>query len=124
VADTNVGMEKYSLTGTTWTAEGTVALVGISGLTGTVSNGTVYLYATDPSSLVEVTDAVGTGTLSGSPTTLSTAPTDEAYRGVAFAPTSLPTSLPEAPLTIGLPLTAAVLAGGAWTVLSRRRRTA
>jgi hypothetical protein len=124
VADNTVGIEKYSLIGGVWTSEGSISLAGVTGLTGTVTGGTVTLYATDPTTLVEVTDPVGTGTLSGTPVTLSTAPTNEAYRGVAFAPASLGSPLPEAPLTIALPLSAAALAGGAaWIVFGRRRRT-
>ncbi len=126
VADNTVGIEKYSLIAGVWTAEGSVPLAGASGLTGTVSGSTVTLYATDPTALVEFTDPFGTGALSSSTTvtTLSTAPTNEAYRGVAFAPTALGSPLPEAPVIILLPVAAVVMAGGAWVVFGRRRRTA
>jgi NHL repeat len=89
VADTTIGIEKFSLISGTWTAEGSIALAGVTGLTGTVSAGTVTLYATDPTNLVEVTDPLGTGALSATPVTLATAPTNDAFRGVAFAPTAL-----------------------------------
>ncbi len=123
VADTTVGMEKYSLISGTWTAEGSISMAGITGLTGTESGGTVTLFATDPTNLVEITDPVGTGTLTGTPTNLATAATDEAFRGVALAPTAPPADTPEAALLITLPLTGAVLLGGFYVyVVARRRR--
>ncbi len=125
VADTTIGVEKYSLLGSpgVWTAEGSVAFPTVSGLTGTVSGGNVYLYATDPGTLEEITDPVGTASLTGATvSSLASAPANEAYRGVAFAPTALPSALPEAPLTIFLPVAAAAVAGGAWAVFGRRRR--
>ncbi len=90
VADSGVGIEKYSLIGGTWTAEGSVALSGATGLTGTASGTTVTLYATNPGSLVQITDSTSTGTLTGAPVvTLASASTNEAFRGVAFAPTAI-----------------------------------
>jgi hypothetical protein len=126
VADTTVGIEKYSLISGTWTAEGSIALPGIAGLTGAISGSTVTLYATDPTNLVEVSDPVGTAALSGTPTTLATAATNEAFRGVAFAPSGPPPALPEAPLAIVLPLLGVGFFGGSatWVTLRRRRRLA
>jgi hypothetical protein len=125
VADTTVGIEKYSLISGTWTAEGSIALAGITGLTGAISGSTVTLYATDPTNLVQVSDPVGNGTLSGTPITLATATANESFRGVAFAPTSPPAQTPEAPLVIALPLLALGLGLGTatWATLRRRRRT-
>jgi hypothetical protein len=125
VADNTVGIEKYSLISGIWTAEGSIALAGISGLTGAVSGSTVTLYATDPTTLVQVSDPVGTGTLSGTPITLATAAANESFRGVAFAPSTPPAQTPEAPLVIALPLLALGLGGGTatWVTLRRRRRT-
>lgn len=126
VADnsTTAGIQKYSLIAGTWTAEGNIALAGVTGLTGSLSGGVVSLFVTTPSSLVEVKDPAGTGALTGSPTTLATAPTNEAFRGVAFAPSAPPVQTPEVPLAIVLPLSAMAMAGGAWIILGRRRRTA
>ncbi|GGJ71164.1 hypothetical protein GCM10008939_14470 [Deinococcus aquiradiocola] len=57
------------------------------GLTGTVTGGTVNLYATSASRLVTLSDTSGYGgTLTGSPVTLATAPTNTAYRGVTISP--------------------------------------
>jgi hypothetical protein len=126
VADTTVGIEKYSLIGTTWTAEGSVAMPGITGLTGSSNGTTVTLYATDPTTLASVSDPVGTSPLSGTLTTLATNPTNEAFRGVAFAPSAPPPALPESPFAIAFPLLAAgfVVGGGAWITVRRRRNIA
>lgn len=126
VADSGVGIEKYSLISGTWTAEGSIALAGATDLTGSVSGGTVTLYATNPTTLVQVTDSVGAGALSGTPLTLATAATNEAFRGVAFAPSAPAPVLPEAPLAITLPLLAVAFLGGSatWVTLRRRRRVA
>jgi hypothetical protein len=126
VADSGTGILKYSLIGGTWTAEGSVALAGATGLAGTVSGNTVTLYATNPTTLESITDTVGTGSLSSATVSVLSTLTnaDEAYRGVAFAPTALGSPLPEAPLTVLLPIAAAAMAGGAWVVFGRRRRVA
>ena len=80
------------------------------------------LYATSPASLVSITDPTGQGSLTATPRLLATAATNEAFRGVAFAPSAPSSTLPESPLAVGLPPTALVLAGTA-TVVLRRRRT-
>ena len=122
VADTTQGIEKYSLISGTWTAEGTISFPGISGLTGAVSGSVVTLFATDPTNLVTVSDSVGTGTLSGTPTTLATAATNEAFRGVALAPSGPPPVLPESPIAIALPLLAVGFLGGSAVFVTVRRR--
>ena len=124
VADATVGIEKYSLIAGTWTAEGSIAFPTVTGLTGSISGSTVTLFATDPTNLVTVTDPVGTAALSGTTTTLATAATNEAFRGVALAPQSgtVGNGLPEAPVVLALPLAAALLGGGAYLYSARRRR--
>jgi hypothetical protein len=131
VADSSGGVDKYSLISGTWTAEGSISstsfpkLSGVTGLTGTVSGNTVTLYASSPTSLVQIADTVGTGALSGTPIVLATAATDEAFRGVAFAPSGSPTTgTPEAPVVVALPLLALAVIGGGWVLTSRRRRIA
>jgi hypothetical protein len=124
VADTTIGIEKYSLIAGTWTAKSSISVPGITGLTGSVSGSSVTLYATDSTTLVQVSDPVGTGALSGTPITLATAAANEAFRGVAFAPSAPAPALPEAPLAIALPILAAGFLGGgaAWITLRRRSR--
>ncbi|WP_407572430.1 beta strand repeat-containing protein [Deinococcus altitudinis] len=83
------GIQKYVLSGGTWTAKGTagVAADGYRGLTGVVNGSSVNLYATTTSKLVSLIDSSGyNGTLSGTPTTLATAPMNTAFRGVALSP--------------------------------------
>jgi hypothetical protein len=125
VADTNVGIVKYVLSGGTWNLEGTVDFPGVSGLTGTFSGGVATLYATAPGSLVSLTDSTGDGAMAAgaSLTTLATADANEAFRGVAFAPTGTatpPASLPEVPDAALVPLAAAGILGAGW--FARRRR--
>lgn len=96
VADDGVGIAKYSLVGGTWTATGSIGSSGDAyrSLVGVVTGTTVTLYATGAqgttpfaSKLVSVTDSTGfDGTLTAAAVTLSSAPTNEAYRGIAFAP--------------------------------------
>jgi hypothetical protein len=126
VADSTVGIEKYSLISGTWTAEGSIALAGITGLTGAISGSTVTLYATNPTTLVQASDPVGTGALSGTPITLATAATNESFRGVAFAPSAPASATPETSLAIVLPLLGLGFLGGTatWVTWRRRRRIA
>jgi Divergent InlB B-repeat domain len=75
----------------------TSGTTGLYGLTGTVSGGTVYLYATnytiadlDPTYLYGITDTLSTTTNPGTSfTLLDTAPPDSNFKGVSLAP-SLP----------------------------------
>ena len=81
----------------------TSGTTGLYGLAGTVSNGTVYLYATnytisdlDPTYLYGITDTLALGTTTNpgtnpgtSFTLLDTAPADSNFKGVSFTP-SLP----------------------------------
>lgn len=126
VADSTAGaILKYELSGSTWVADGSAsssATTGVTGLTGTcpTAGGAATIYASSPTSIVSVTDSSGTGTLTASPTLLATAPTDEAYRGIALLPVGLGTPVPEVPLAIVLPLSAMALTAGA-LVLNRRR---
>lgn len=119
VADDTLGVLKYCLIGGVWTAEGTKGngTNAYRGLTATVDETGVTLYITRKGGsgaagggeLVSLLDSSGFGaTMSGSFVLLATAPTDEAFRGVAMAPTPEPCTL------------ALLLAGGA-LVLGRRR---
>lgn len=97
-ADDGAGILKYTTTdGTNWAAAGSVAAGNVRGLTGVATGDSqVTLYATTGSNVAAgggtlwtVTDNSGTGSLSGSTTTLATAATNTAFRGVAFAPARL-----------------------------------
>ena len=84
------GLTKYSLVGGNWTTSGTVggAADAYRSVAGVVSGTSVTLYATgNGTKLVTITDSSGyNGTFSGTPTSLATAATNEAFRGVALAP--------------------------------------
>ncbi|MDX1946825.1 MAG: Ig-like domain-containing protein [Pirellulaceae bacterium] len=83
------GIHKYSLVGGNWTARGSVALATTRGLTATVSSTSVTLYVTNGSSFQTLTDSTGyNATISGTLTSLATAATNTAFRGVAFVPTN------------------------------------
>ena len=86
-------VERYNLVSGSWTAAGSTPLSGVIGLTGIASGGTATLYATSTNSggttgiLSKIVDNAGAGgTLSASASTLVTAISGEAFRGVAFAP--------------------------------------
>jgi hypothetical protein len=111
VADNSAGaIEKFGLVSGTWTREGSVAVSGVTGLTANDANGTVDIFATSSGAngteglLYAITDASGVGgTLSGTASLIATTPSDEAFRGVAFAPGTtigsggIPTPPPVAP---------------------------
>jgi hypothetical protein len=119
VADQSLGLLKFSFNGTTWTPRGTIGgtLVGITG----VVNGTsadLYVITTGitaPAFLRKLTDtAAFNADITGSYTTLAMAPSNQAFRSVAFAPVPEPTSL----------LLGAASAAGLATLALRRRRRA
>ncbi len=91
-------IQKYSLVSGSWTANGTIAATAIRGLTGVVNGTSVTLYGTtgasgaaNSSSLYAITDTSGyNATMNGSLSTIATAATNEAFRGVAFAPDDTP----------------------------------
>ncbi len=126
---TTGGLEKFELIAGKWTAEGTIVEANLRGLTGSVdSMGDVTLFATSGGtgtsagggSLYSFTDTSGyEGSLSGSLTLLASAGTDEAFRGIAFAPT-VSGIVPER-ASLVMAATAAVVGLGCWM---RRRRLA
>ncbi len=95
------GVQKYSLVGGTWVANGTVVVASARGLTGNVSGTTVTLFGTSGATgttLYTLTDATGYNTtISGSVTTIASAGTNKAFRGVALAPSSGPPNQAIAP---------------------------
>ncbi|HXP29438.1 MAG TPA: hypothetical protein VN804_06755, partial [Solirubrobacteraceae bacterium] len=94
VADNGAGaIAKYSLISGKWTKEGSVAVSAVTGVTANDVSGVVTIFATTSGSsgeggvLYEFTDSSGVnGTLTGTATQIATAPANESFRGVAFAP--------------------------------------
>jgi PEP-CTERM motif len=97
VADDGVGIEKYSLVGSSWVANGVIgtAADAYRGLTGSVtSGGGVQLYATRQGSnpgIVGVLDTTGYNhTIGGTASLIVPLPTNEAFRGIDYAPSNVP----------------------------------
>jgi len=86
------GIQKYSLVSGSWVANGSItSTAGFRGLTGVVSGNNVTLYITSASGLSTLTDTSGyNATINGTLSSLASAGTNTAFRGVAFAPV-LPT---------------------------------
>ena len=91
-------LEKYTLSGATWSSAGSIAVPNISGLgarnIGTVAAPVVALYFTDTTTntvQVAVDRAGRTGSLAGVPkTTLVAAQTNRLMRGIAWVPEATP----------------------------------
>jgi hypothetical protein len=94
VADNKLGaIVKYGLSGGKWVKEGSAEVPFVTGVTANDVNGVVTIYATSSGAqgrsgtLYKLSDVSGVnGTLSGVPLEIATAPANEAFRGVAFAP--------------------------------------
>jgi hypothetical protein len=89
------GIQKYSYTGSTWVANGNLVPTpsGTRGLTGVVTGTTVTLYTTTISNLYALVDASGyNNNITGAFSSIASAPTNTAFRGVALVPTA--TALP------------------------------
>ncbi len=83
------GILKFSLVGGTWVSNGLVVVPTARGLTGTVSGTTVTLYTTNGSALGKITDTAGYNAANnGTVTSIATAGTNTAFRGVDWAPVS------------------------------------
>jgi hypothetical protein len=88
IADNTNGILKYSFDGSAWTAHGTIS-GSFTGLAA-AKNGTsadIFVTTAAGDKLQKLTDTASfNAAISGSLTTLATAPTNEVFRGVAFAP--------------------------------------
>jgi len=107
-------LQKYSFNGTSWSANGSISSSAID-LVATNVGSTVTLYLTGTASLLTLTDSSGfNATISGSFSTLATAATNTAFRGLGtFA------VVPE-PSALGL---AAAGCAGAFVGWRRRKRS-
>ena len=78
-------IKKFSLVAGTWTPNGTISSANVRGLTGTVTGSNVTIYVTsNGSTLSTLTDTTGyNATIAATLTTLVTASTNTAIRGVA-----------------------------------------
>src|SRR5437016_10758413 len=86
------GLQKWTFNGTTWTLSKTFTTgltAGLRGVTLTVNGSNQpVIYATTADSATKFVTVTDTGSAGDSFTTLATAGTNKAFRGVAFAPVS------------------------------------
>lgn len=90
------GIQKWTLSGGTWSLAYNVITTGVRGLTGYTSGGSVILFATNTTasnnSLITVTDT-GAGSTA---TPIASAGTNKAFRGVRYLPApTMPTCVPD-----------------------------
>lgn len=91
-ATSGAGIQKWSLVGTSWVLNGTIASTSsaaVRGLNGQATGTAVTLAATSNTGLFLLTDNTGYNkapSLAALPTAVATAGTNRAFRGVAFAP--------------------------------------
>jgi len=93
VADESAGIQKYTLAGGSWNTNGVVASIAGAyfGVTGYVTGTNVDLFVTSASKLDHITDTSGyNGAFSGAPSTLVSASSNTAFRGVAPTPSAPP----------------------------------
>jgi hypothetical protein len=106
-AATGGGIQKWTQSGGVWTLQYTLSpgTVGCRGLSGYVDNGVVTLFAVTSASLGQLVSVVDTGSAPGTFTTIATAPTNTALRGVRYVRT--PSLVAEvgtgSPTTVGVP---------------------
>jgi len=111
--DTGQGIQKYSLVSGNWVLNNVITGTSLRGLTGTVNGNTVTLYITgNGTTLYKLTDTSGyNANNNGSLTTLATAATNTAFRGVAFAPSN-GVATPTNPSGIGTATPSSIAQGG------------
>ncbi|HEU4889242.1 MAG TPA: ExeM/NucH family extracellular endonuclease, partial [Thermoanaerobaculia bacterium] len=98
VADDGGTVQKYSLVGGNWTANGTVTLATARGITGSVAGSNVTLYVTARTALRTFTDTSGyNATITGAVSTLASAAANTAMQGVAFVPQAVVANQPIVP---------------------------
>lgn len=104
IANNAAGLLKYSFNGTTWTARGSITTVGnaVTSITGSVNGANIDLYVTVGTAagniIKRVTDAAAYNAnitnngsaITGVGTLIATAPANQVFRAVAFAPVNNP----------------------------------
>ncbi len=101
VADNTAGqIQKFTLSGSSWAADGTITAASVTGLTGFVDgSGNVDLFGTTGGNtaggggtLYSFIDTTGNGSVSGTATSVVTLSntSDEAFRGIAYLPVQVP----------------------------------
>jgi hypothetical protein len=133
VADTGSNaVEEYTGSGTSWTLAGSITVPQVTGIVGAVNGSAVDLYLTGATSttakfnsvLYGIVDSNGNSSFSTSTlSTLATAPTGDSFHGLAFAPSPPPSSTPESPWALLLPVTGILIVGGGLLVARRRHQS-
>lgn len=96
------GIYKFSSAdnGTTWTARGKITTVAAYSIVAKVNGSDVDLYVSTGSTILKNTDSSAfDATISGTPSTLVSAPSNTAFRGISFAPSIIAPSITNATLT-------------------------
>jgi uncharacterized repeat protein (TIGR02543 family) len=100
---TGTGIYKWSSSDdrVTWTAKGSVSTTtGAYGVVAQVNGSNVDVYATTASSIVKLSDTASyNATISGTVSTIVTAPTNTFFRGISFAPVLITPSISNSVLT-------------------------
>lgn len=87
----NFGIDKYSLVGTSWVLNGNIATANARGLAASAVGSTVNLFTTTGTALFSYIDTAGYNLApNGALTSIATAGTNTAFRGVEFTPVPEP----------------------------------
>jgi hypothetical protein len=120
VANNNSGLLKFYFDGTNWNAAGNITSTSIVGITAKVvgANVEIYCVGNAASTIYKITDAGAyNATLTGTLSSVYTAPAGTALRGVSLTPVTLPT--PDIAHTFSTPGSATIAQGASNTPLYR-----
>lgn len=120
VANNNAGLLKFYFDGTNWNAAGNITSSSIIGITAKIvgANVEIYCVGNAASTIYKITDTGAyNATLTGSLSTVYTAPAGTALRGVSLTPVTLPT--PDIDHTFSTPGAATIAQGASNTPLYR-----
>jgi hypothetical protein len=99
----NNELVKYSLVGTNWVVNNSIAISTPRGITGKVTGTSVDLYIVNNTNLLKLTDNSGyNSNITASTVTLATAPANTAFKGICFAPDNNPLPPPPNPTVINI----------------------